>query len=82
MKRFKRIGIIAGLVIIVILSGVYYYRYYYVFGDGTKAGTRLRRVALQGIPAYAALAWRERICSGQRALGQTRSARAIINRRL
>ena len=39
MNRFKRIGIIAGLIVAVILIGIYYYRYYYVFGDGTKAGT-------------------------------------------
>lgn len=35
----KRIGWIIGLVLILILIGVFYYRYYFVFGDGTKAGT-------------------------------------------
>lgn len=35
----KRIGIIAGIVIVLIIVGVIYYRYYFVFGDGTKAGT-------------------------------------------
>ena len=36
MKR-KTISIIA-LVVVLILIGIFYYRYYFVFGDGTKAG--------------------------------------------
>ncbi len=39
MTKFKKIAIIAGITAMVILAGVYYYRYHYVFGDGTKAGT-------------------------------------------
>ena len=39
MTKFKKIAIIAGITAIVILVGIYYYRYHYVFGDGTKAGT-------------------------------------------
>jgi len=39
MNRFKRVAVISALVLAVILLGIYYYRYYYVFGDGTKAGT-------------------------------------------
>ena len=39
MEKFKRIAWVAGLVVAVILICIYYYRYYYVFGDGTKAGT-------------------------------------------
>ena len=39
MNIYKRIALISGLIIAVILVGVFYYRYYYVFGDGTKAGT-------------------------------------------
>ncbi|GAB3936738.1 hypothetical protein [Mucilaginibacter myungsuensis] len=35
----KRIWIIISAVVILILIGVFYYRYYYVFGDGVKAGT-------------------------------------------
>src|SRR5882762_8646809 len=35
----KRIGIIITVVIVFILTGLVYYRYYFVFGDGTKAGT-------------------------------------------
>jgi hypothetical protein len=35
----KRIISILFLVIILVLTGVFYYRYYFVFGDGTKAGT-------------------------------------------
>lgn len=35
----KRIGIIITAVIVLILIGLVYYRYYFVFGDGTKAGT-------------------------------------------
>ena len=35
----KRIITIIVAVITVILIGVIYYRYYFVFGDGTKAGT-------------------------------------------
>ncbi len=36
---YKRIGTIIAIVIILIVIGVFYYRYYFVFGDGTKAGT-------------------------------------------
>lgn len=32
------IGIIIALIVIVFLSGFVYYRYYYVFGEGVKAG--------------------------------------------
>ncbi len=39
MTKFKKIAIIAGIAVVVILAGIYYYRYHYVFGDGTKAGT-------------------------------------------
>jgi len=35
----KRIGLIIGLIVLFILAGMFYYRYYFVFGDGTKAGT-------------------------------------------
>ena len=35
----KRVISIIVAVIAVILIGVIYYRYYFVFGDGTKAGT-------------------------------------------
>lgn len=35
----KRIITIIALVVLLILAGVAYYRYYFVFGDGTKAGT-------------------------------------------
>jgi hypothetical protein len=35
----KRITTIIIAVIVVVLIGVIYYRYYFVFGDGTKAGT-------------------------------------------
>ena len=35
----KRIGTIIVLVLILVLAGTFYYRYYFVFGDGTKAGT-------------------------------------------
>jgi hypothetical protein len=34
-----RIITIVTLVILITLAGVIYYRYYYVFGDGVKAGT-------------------------------------------
>ncbi|MDB5119397.1 MAG: hypothetical protein JWN56_615 [Sphingobacteriales bacterium] len=35
----KRTGAIIAAIVILILIGVFYYRYYFVFGDGTKAGT-------------------------------------------
>ena len=35
----KRIGVIIAAIVILVLVGVFYYRYYFVFGDGTKAGT-------------------------------------------
>lgn len=34
-----RIFTILGLVVLLTLFGVIYYRYYFVFGEGTKAGT-------------------------------------------
>ncbi|OOQ59334.1 hypothetical protein [Mucilaginibacter pedocola] len=34
-----RIFTIVILVLLVVLTGVIYYRYYFVFGEGTKAGT-------------------------------------------
>ncbi|MEO6149747.1 MAG: hypothetical protein ABIN95_04755 [Mucilaginibacter sp.] len=37
MKR--RVITISIVALFVILLGVFYYRYYFVFGDGTKAGT-------------------------------------------
>lgn len=37
MKR--RIILIVSLIFLLIISGVIWYRYYFVFGDGTKAGT-------------------------------------------
>ena len=37
MKR--RIITIITLVVLLVIAGVFYYRYYFVFGDGTKAGT-------------------------------------------
>ena len=37
MKR--RIITIVSVIIILIITGVVYYRYYFVFGDGVKAGT-------------------------------------------
>jgi uncharacterized protein YxeA len=35
----KRVLTIIVAVVVLILIGVFYYRYYFVFGDGTKAGT-------------------------------------------
>lgn len=35
----KRIGLIVGMIVLLVLIGIFYYRYYFVFGDGTKAGT-------------------------------------------
>lgn len=35
----KKIITILALVIVLVITGVFYYRYYFVFGDGTKAGT-------------------------------------------
>jgi len=35
----KRILVIVSIAVVFILVGVFYYRYYFVFGDGTKAGT-------------------------------------------
>jgi hypothetical protein len=34
----KRIGLIILVILIIILTGVFYYRYYFVFGEGSKAG--------------------------------------------
>ena len=35
----KRIITIITVVVLLVITGVFYYRYYFVFGDGTKAGT-------------------------------------------
>jgi flagellar basal body-associated protein FliL len=35
----KRVITIVLLIFILVIAGVVYYRYYFVFGDGTKAGT-------------------------------------------
>lgn len=35
----RRIVTIVSLVVLLSLIGIIYYRYYYVFGDGVKAGT-------------------------------------------
>lgn len=37
MKR--KIILITSVILIVILSGLFYWRYYFVFGEGVKAGT-------------------------------------------
>ncbi len=37
MKR--RVIYIALFVVLLVITGMVYYRYYFVFGDGTKAGT-------------------------------------------
>jgi len=34
----RKIGAIAVAVIVIILFGIIYYRYYYVFGEGVKSG--------------------------------------------
>jgi hypothetical protein len=34
-----RIITIVSLIFLLVIAGVFYYRYYFVFGDGTKAGT-------------------------------------------
>jgi hypothetical protein len=36
---YKRIITIVVAIIVVVVIGMVYYRYYFVFGDGTKAGT-------------------------------------------
>lgn len=36
---YRKIKLIVAVVLVLIITGVVYYRYYFVFGDGTKAGT-------------------------------------------
>jgi hypothetical protein len=36
---YKRIITIVVIIILLVITGTVYYRYYFVFGDGTKAGT-------------------------------------------
>jgi hypothetical protein len=38
-RKPKKIILIISVVVFAILIGVFYYRYYFVFGDGVKAGT-------------------------------------------
>jgi hypothetical protein len=35
----KKVGFIIITIIVLVLAGIIYYRYYFVFGDGVKAGT-------------------------------------------
>jgi hypothetical protein len=37
-KSKSKIGLIIGLAVVLILAGFIYYRYYFVFGEGVKAG--------------------------------------------
>lgn len=37
-KSKSNVGLIISLVIILLLAGFFYYRYYFVFGEGVKAG--------------------------------------------
>jgi len=37
-KPKSKIGLIISLVVILVLAGFIYYRYYFVFGEGVKAG--------------------------------------------
>jgi hypothetical protein len=39
MNKFKKAAFIGLGMLVLLLVGIYYYRYHYVFGDGTKAGT-------------------------------------------
>ncbi len=45
--NMKKTAWIAGIVILVIISSVIYYRYYYVFGEGVKSG-QLNYLVLKG----------------------------------
>jgi hypothetical protein len=37
-KSKSKAGLIIGIAIVLILAGFFYYRYYFVFGEGVKAG--------------------------------------------
>lgn len=37
-KSKSKIGVIISLIVLVFLTGFIYYRYYFVFGEGVKAG--------------------------------------------
>jgi len=39
MHKYKKALLIAAVIAVAILTGLFYYRYEFVFGDGTKAGT-------------------------------------------
>jgi len=34
----KKIGTIAAIILVLVLAGITYYKYYFVFGEGVKAG--------------------------------------------
>lgn len=38
MTTGKKIAFIGGLIVLIVLSAIIYYRYYFVFGEGVKAG--------------------------------------------
>lgn len=38
MTTGKKIGTIAAVILLLVLAGITYYRYYFVFGEGVKAG--------------------------------------------
>jgi uncharacterized protein YxeA len=39
MNKYKKITVVVALILVAVLAGIFYYRYYFVFGDGVKAGT-------------------------------------------
>lgn len=38
MTTGKKIGTIAAVILVLILGGIVYYKYYFVFGEGVKSG--------------------------------------------
>ena len=38
MTTGKKIGTIAAIILVLVLAGITYYKYYFVFGEGVKAG--------------------------------------------
>jgi len=38
MTTGKKIGTIAAIILVLVLAGITYYNYYFVFGEGVKAG--------------------------------------------
>lgn len=48
MRSIKKVGLIAGILLLIAFAVFFYLRFYFVFGDGVKAG-ELNQFTLKGV---------------------------------